>query len=151
MTVYLGADHRGFRLKNRLVAYLEGRKGLEVIDLGAEELVLDDDYPDISQKVGMAVREDPGSLGILLCGSGVGATIAANKIRGVRASLVPDAWTAQAGRNDDDMNVICLAADRMTFEQTKRIVRTFLQSSFSEAKRFRRRRAKVQKLDQQRP
>lgn len=151
MTVYLGTDHRGFRLKNRLREYLDGRKGIELVDLGSEELVPEDDYPDIARAVGIAVRDDPGSFGILLCGSGVGVTVAANKVRGVRASLAPDAWTAQSARNDDDINVLCLAADRLTFEDTKRTIRAFLQSSFSEAKRHRRRRAMVVKMDKERP
>ena len=151
MKIYIGADHRGVRLKARLVKYLSERKGLDVVDLGPEKIVSDDDYPDISAELGITVRDDKGSLGILLCGSGAGACIAANKVRGIRATLAPDAWTAQAARNDDDANVVCIAASHETFAEAKRIARAFIQSSFSLAKRHRRRVAKVKKLDKERP
>ena len=151
MKVFLASDHGGFRLKNRLFEYLNGRGGVELVDLGPEKLVSDDDYPDIAKKLGMAVRDEDGSVGIILCRSGVGVCVAANKIQGVRAGLAPDPWTAQSARNDDDVNVLCLAADRLTLDKAKRIVRVFLQSSFSYAKRHRRRVAKVNKLDKQRP
>lgn len=150
MHVFLGADHRGFALKNRLAVYLVKRRGLVLDDLGSATLEPQDDYPKISAAVAERVRNEEGSFGIVLCGSGAGACMAANKISGVRAVLAADAWTAQAARNDDDANVLCLAAERLTFRQATRIVRSFLQSSFSQTVRYRRRIAELAELDRKR-
>lgn len=147
MKVFLGSDHRGFALKNRLAKYLAGRKGIELHDLGPTERDPNDDYPVISKTVSTRVKKEEGAFGILLCGSGAGACMAANKISAIRAVLAADPWTAQAARNDDDANVLCLAAERLTFRQASKIVRTFLQSSFSQTARYRRRIAELAELD----
>ena len=108
--VALGADHGGLELKNELAAWL-GRE-YEVMDLGAHTLDPDDDYPDLAEPVARAVSSGRAQRGILVCGSGVGACIAANKVPGVRACLCHDIYSAHQGVEHDDMNVLCLGARR---------------------------------------
>ena len=139
--VYLGADHRGFKHKEKLKAFLD-EQGYQVTDIGtnSEKSV---DYPVIAQKVAKKVSEDPNNRGILLCGSGVGVCIAANKFKGIRAG---SAWTeevARSARADDNVNVLCLAADDITVDDTKQIARAFLNTSFRGEDRYKRRIAQI--------
>lgn len=124
MKIYLGTDHRGFKLKEQLKMWL-GEIGHEVIDMGAVVFDPNDDYPLIAEKLGKAVADTLGSRGILLCGSGVGASVAVNKIDGIRAAIGISEAEVKAGRHDDDMNVLVLAADEISFETAKKLAAIF--------------------------
>jgi ribose 5-phosphate isomerase B len=115
------------------------RTGHAVVDCGARSLVPDDDYPGYAWAVGEAVRDGRAERGIVICGSGVGAAIAANKLRGLRAGLCHDTYSARQGVEDDDMNVICLGGRVVGEELAWELVRTFLAARFSGADRHRRR------------
>ena len=143
--VYVGADHRGFILKGEMIDYLK-KQGYQVKDLGtnSEEPV---DYPEIAKKVGAEVAGDPNTRGVLLCGSGAGVCIAANKINGIRAAQAWDPEVARLARNDDNINVLCLGADRISSDDAKPIVQKFLSTSFGGAERFNRRLKQIQELE----
>ena len=143
--VYVGADHRGFVLKGELIDFLK-KQGYQVKDLGthSEEPV---DYPETAKIVGEKVGEDPNNRGILLCGSGAGVCIAANKIRGIRAAQAWDPEVARAARNDDNINVLCLGADRISTDEAKPIIQKFLSTSFGGAERFNRRLKQITELE----
>ncbi len=142
MKIYIGSDHAGFEAKEKVKAFLE-TAGFSVEDLGDLDYNKTDDYPDYAFKVGEAVVADQGSLGILLCGSGTGICIAANKVKGVRAAYVESQQHAIAARNDDDSNIIVL--DNLTFDPAKDFptLETFLNTPFSNAERHLRRIAKI--------
>ena len=146
MRIGIAADHGGFTMKERLAAVLKG-DGHEVTDFGAFDLDPADDYPDFVIPLARAVATGKVERGIALCSSGVGAAIAANKIRGVRASLVHDDFSAHQGVEDDDMNVICLGSLVIGFAQACELVRSFLAARFSGAERHQRRLAKVAALE----
>jgi RpiB/LacA/LacB family sugar-phosphate isomerase len=148
MRIGIAADHGGFTMKENLVVALTG-DGNEVTDFGAYLLDPADDYPDFVIPLARAVAKGNVERGIALCSSGVGAAIAANKIRGVRASLVHDDFSAHQGVEDDDMNVICLGSLVIGFAQARELVRSFLAARFSGAERHRRRLAKVAALEQE--
>ncbi len=130
--VYLGADHRGFELKTKLFQRLLD-EGYKVTDLGNDHLDLEDDYVDFAKKVAEAVLNNPGSLGIVLCGSGAGVDITANKFDDIRSALVFDLARAKQAREDDDANVISLPADILDIESAWEIVKIFLETPFSES------------------
>lgn len=144
--VGIASDHAGFGLKEEL-----GRKlreaGYEVVDFGDREPVADDDYPDYVVPMARAVAAGRVDRGVCVCGSGVGASVAANKIPGVRAGLVHEVFSAHQGVEDDDMNVICLGGRVIGSSLAWDLVRTFLAARFSGAERHRRRLAKVAKLE----
>jgi ribose 5-phosphate isomerase B len=142
--IYIAADHRGFSLKEKLGAYLKER-GYEVEDLGALEHNKEDDYPDFAKLVSEKVALNPGSRGILICGSGIGIAIAANKHKGIRAGTVMKPEQARAAVNDEDLNVLALSADYSTEEEAKEIVKAFLGTKFSGAERHKRRLQKIEK------
>ena len=121
MKIYIGADHRGFELKKELKKFLI-EKGYEVEDAGAFKYDKDDDYPDFAEAVAEKVSKDDSARGILLCGSGTGMDAAANKVRGVRATLAFSKEITRAARNDDDVNVISLPADFLKSEEAEEIV-----------------------------
>lgn len=146
MNVYIGADHRGFEMKEALKGYLEG-EGYSVIDMGAMEKNADDDYPDAAKAVAQRVAGEPESRGILLCGSGAGVDVAANKIKGVRATLIHQAPLARAARADDDINILALGADHIGLEQAKEVVTAFLETPFSGEERHRRRLDKIADME----
>jgi len=141
MRVALGADHGGFELKNELAAWL-GREH-EILDLGAHTFDPDDDYPDFAELVAHAVSSGQAQRGILICGSGVGACIAANKVPGVRACLCHDIYSAHQGVEHDDMNVLCLGARVVGPELARDLVQAFLKAAFSGEERHQRRLGKV--------
>ncbi len=148
MKVYLGADHGGFKLKEEIKNWL-GEWNFEFEDLGAKELVPEDDYPDFAKLVAMKVEKEPGSFGILACRSGEGEAIVANKFKGVRAAVVWEPKVAAASRNDDDANVLCLPADYLALDEAKEIVHVFLTTPFAaEEERFERRRDKVDEIEE---
>ncbi len=145
MTIYIGADHRGYAMKEGLVAWLRGQ-GHDVHDMGALEIASADDYPDYAHAVAQEVSGDTESRGILLCGSGAGVAIAANKTHGIRAALIHDASIAKAARNDDDVNVLALGADYISLEDAQRVVSIFLETPFSGEERHMRRIGKIEQL-----
>jgi len=145
MKVYLGADHNGFEYKNQLASALK-QAGHEVIDEGDANLKADDDYPVFAAKVAHAVLadSDPDARGILVCGSGQGMCIAANRFKGIRAALCWDQTEARAARNDDDCNILCLSSRYTSLDEAGSIMTTFLATPFAAAARFSRR---IQELD----
>ena len=144
-TVALGADHGGFPLKPVIKEFLASQ-GCTVIDCGtnSSDPV---DYPDYASAVGESVRVGKAERGIIICGSGVGASVAANKIPGVRAGLCHDTFSAHQGVEDDDMNVLCLGARVIGPNLALEIVKTWLEASFSGAERHERRLAKVKEIE----
>lgn len=144
MRIYIGSDHRGFRLKATLLGFLQ-KKSYRVFDVGNSNYDTQDDYPDFGKKVALAVKKNPSSRGIAICGSGAGMCIAANRIRGIRAVLALDTKIAMASRRDDDTNVLCLSSDFTTPAKAKRIALAWLHAEFSSSKKHIRR---VKKLDQ---
>lgn len=146
MNIFIGCDHGGFHLKNVLVAELTAQKH-QVFDQGAKTLVPDDDYPDIVVLVGQGIQAGRADRGILICGSGVGANIAANKMRGIRAAICHDTYSARQGVEDDDMNVLCMGGRVVGEALALELVVGFLAATFSGATRHCRRLAKVEELD----
>jgi len=142
MKVAIGADHGGFELKQEIGALLKS-DGHEVLDLGALAYDSLDDYPDFALAVARAVAAGEVERGIVVCGSGVGATVAANKVRGVRAGLCHDTYSAHQGVEHDDMNVLCLGARVIGIEVAREIVRSYVGAAFSGEERHQRRLNKV--------
>lgn len=141
MKIYIGSDHGGFGLKEKLKKFL-GELGQEVEDLGAHELIDGDDYPDFVIPVGEKVVEN-GTLGIVIGRSGNGEAIAANKVFGARAALCKSVEDAKLAREKNDANVLSLGADFVDLETAKNIVKTFLETPFSNAERHTRRIKKI--------
>jgi len=144
--VGIAADHGGFELKQYLVGMLR-EANYEVIDFGNDQAQSDDDYPDFVVPLARAVACDGVDRGVAICGSGVGACIAANKVAGVRACLIRENFSAQQGVEDDDMNLICLGGRVLDKTVAWELVGIFLQARFSHAERHRRRVAKVVGLE----
>ncbi len=146
MKVYIGADHNGFRLRNSLIEYLR-RAGYDVIDDGDARLNPDDDFPVFAQRVvnDMLVSDDAESKGILICGSGQGMCMAANRFKGIRALLGYDRESVRSARNDDDANILCLPANILEKDNANMLVETFLNTPFAGAPRFVRR---IKELDE---
>lgn len=146
MVIYIGADHRGFKLKEYLKQFLDG-EGYEVVDLGNTVYDEKDDYPDFAAVVAKKVSLDENSRGILICGSGVGVDIVANKFSNVRSALAFSPDQAYDSRNDDDTNVLSLAADFLSSAAAAKIVQTWLQTPFADEERFRRRLNKISQIE----
>ena len=142
MRIAVGTDHAGFPLKERLVEAMR-EAGHEIVDCGAERLIPGDDYPDYAERVAAAVTDGRAERGVLICGSGVGASVAANKFVGIRAALCHDTFSAHQGVEDDSMNVLCLGARVVGPALAEELVRAFLKARFSGAERHARRLAKV--------
>jgi len=135
--IYIAADHRGFRLKEEIKKWLETEL-YEFRDLGAYEYDKEDDYPLYTIKIGETVIKE-NARGILICGSGAGASIAANKVRGIRAGLCTSVRQAASARSDDNINLLCLSADWVSVEDNQKITDTFLKTPFSSEERHIRR------------
>lgn len=146
MKIGICADHGGYGLKETIYPYLI-KMGYEVVDFGAFKLDDKDDYPDFVIPLARAVAGNELQRGIAICGSGVGAAIAANKIAGVRASLIQDHFSAHQGVEDDDMNLICLGGRVIGFASAQELVLTFLRATFSGAERHLRRLQKIKQLE----
>jgi ribose 5-phosphate isomerase B len=146
MNVAFAADHAGFPLRERVFAELRAG-GHEIIDCGTPEAVAGDDYPDVALAVALAITDGRAERGVLVCGSGVGACIAANKVAGVRACMCHDSFSARQGVEDDDMNVLCLGARVVGEELAAELLRDFLAARFSNAERHRRRLEKVKAME----
>lgn len=145
LKVVIGSDHAGVDLKKLITADLTAR-GFELVDVGTYtyESV---DYPDYARKVGQAVREGVAEKAILICGSGIGASVAANKIDGIRAGLAHDYYSAHQGVEHDDMNVLVLGARVIGNETAKELAHAFLAAKFSGEERHVRRLAKIHQLE----
>jgi ribose 5-phosphate isomerase B len=146
MRVGIASDHGGFVLKQEVGAFLRG-KGHEVVDFGADQFDPADDYPDFTVPLARAVSAGTVERGVAICGSGVGASVAANKIAGVRAGLIHDGFSAHQGVEDDDMNVFCLGARVIGASLALELIDIFLNAKFSAAPRHQRRLAKVHALE----
>jgi len=142
MKVAIGGDHAGFELKNE-IAKLVGESGFEVLDLGAHEYNAKDDYPDFALAVAEAVVAGKADRGIVVCGSGVGASVAANKVVGARAALCHDTYSAHQGVEHDDLNVLCLGSRIIGIALASEIVKSYLSAEFSREERHQRRLDKV--------
>lgn len=146
MKIFIGADHRGFIMKKKLLAWLE-KQGHEVVDCGNKEFDPTDDFPDFAFAVAKKVTATRGSRGIVLCGSGVGVNIAANKVAGVRASTAINSDEVRLGRQHDDMNVLAISADFTSQPGVKRMVEVFLETEFLAESRFLRRLKKIKEYE----
>jgi len=142
--IYLGADHAGFYLKEELKKYLE-RLGYESDDLGNKKLDLEDDYPDFALKLAEKVVETDGK-GILICATGFGMAMAANKVKGIRAAVCWDDFTALQSREHNNANVLCLGSKIIDLETAKKIVRIWLETDFSDDERHVRRLEKIKEI-----
>jgi ribose 5-phosphate isomerase B len=142
----VAADHGGFELKEMLTSALR-KSGHKVVDFGADKLVSDDDYPDLVVPLARAVSRGEIGKGIAICGSGVGASIVANKIPGVRSALITDSFSAHQGVEDDDMNIMCLGGRVTGYELSWDLVRIFLNARFKGEERFTRRLKKISDLE----
>ena len=149
MCIGIAADHGGFELKAQLIDDLK-TAGYEVMDFGAHKLETGDDYPDFVIPLAQAVAKGEITRGLAICGSGVGACVAANKVPGVRAALITDSFSAHQGVEDDDMNVMCLGGGVTGYALSWDLVRTFLSAHFKGDERFRRRLEKVAALEKER-
>ena len=145
MRVVIGSDHAGLELKERLKAFLR-ELGHEIVDVGTHNTD-SVDYPDYAEAVGMALREDRADRGILVCGSGVGASVAANKLPGIRAGLCHDTYSAHQGVEHDDMNVLVLGARVIGPALAQELVRVYLEAELTAEERHRRRLAKINELE----
>ncbi len=148
MKIAIAADHGGFSLKADIVELLR-QAGHEPIDLGAHEYIAGDDYPDYAYRVGQAVQSQQAERGIVICGSGVGACVAANKMKGIRAGLCHATYSAHQGVEHDDMNVLCLGARVVGVELAREIVQAFVGARFNGGERYRRRLEKVLKIEKE--
>lgn len=146
MRVYIGADHRGFKLKEILKAWLK-KDGHDVKDEGAYKLDPKDDYTLYAEKVGSLVADNEDARGILICGSGVGVDVVANKIDGVRASMGKSPAQVKAGRNDDNMNVLVIASDYTKKKEAGKMVKIFLETKFGKKARYKRRLSEIEKIE----
>jgi len=146
MKIAIGADHGGFELKTFLVDLLKNQN-YEVIDAGNIELDPKDDYPDFAIKAAEMISSGEADKGIIICGSGVGACITANKFKGVRACLCHDTYSAHQGVEHDAMNVLCLGARIIGTELAREIVNSFLKAEFIKEERFLRRLEKINRID----
>jgi RpiB/LacA/LacB family sugar-phosphate isomerase len=147
MRIVVGADHRGYELKDEIAAALR-RAGHGVLDVGTNSAD-SVDYPDYARAIGEALTDGRAERGVLVCGSGVGASIAANKIRGVRAAVCHDAYSARQGVEHDDMNVLCLGSRVIESELAQELVKAFIDARLLEEERYRRRLAKVAEMERQ--
>jgi len=147
MKIGMAADHGGFELKTRLKELLIAA-GYEVVDFGAGRLVPDDDYPDFVIPLSRAVARGEVVRGLAICGSGVGACMAANKVPGGRAAMITDGFSAHQGVEDDDMNIMCLGGRVTGIALAWELAQTFLKAEFKGSERFRRRLDKIRILEE---
>ena len=142
MQIAIGADHAGLQLKKELSQWLKTQQ-YELMDMGAKRHHQNDDYPDYALKVAKAVASGKAKKGIMVCGSGVGACVTSNKVRGIRASMCHDTYSARQGVEHDDMNVLCLGARIIGGELAREVVTAFLGAQFSGEERHQRRLNKL--------
>lgn len=148
MTIYIGADHRGFELKEQLKKWLT-EQGHQIEDCGNTVYDPDDDFPDFALAVATEVGQDDQARGIVICGSGVGVSVAANKVKGVRASTAINQDEVHHARAHTDLNVLAISADYTDQSTTQQLVQTFLNTPFDRYPRFQRRLKKIRDYEQQ--
>lgn len=146
--LYLGSDHRGFNLKEKLKKYLEVKQ-IPYTDLGNSQLNPQDDFVDFASLVAKNVQQDQKNLGIALCGSGVGVCVAANKFRNVRCGLGFSSEQIKSAKTHDRINVLALPADFVSIEQAQEIIDAFLKTDFSEEEKYQRRLGKIAQIEDQ--
>lgn len=148
MIIYIGADHRGFKLKEYLKQFLKN-SGYEVVDIGNDKYDTNDDYPDFAVLVAKRVAQDAANFrGILICGSGAGVDITANKFKSIRSGLAINAEQAKKIRSDDDTNILSLAADFTSEEEAKKILDIWLKTPFSGEEKHQRRIEKIKEIEE---
>lgn len=145
MKIFLGSDHNGFHLKEKIFAYL-AKHGYDVEDVGDMTLDPDDDFPQFAQAAAIKVLGEDDARAILLCGGGQGMAMAANRFRGIRASVIWDAYEAKMTRNDNDSNVLCLPSRIFDDGDWQGILETWLNTPFAAAPRYKRRNAQIDEL-----
>ena len=146
MRIAVAADHAGYPLNERVIEELR-QAGHDLIDFGTHDGSIPDDYPDYAKLVGEAVQTKAAEIGVLICGSGVGAAVAANKMRGIRAALCGDTYSAHQSREHDDCNVLCIGSRVVGVELALDIVRSFVAAKFTGEERHRRRLAKIKAME----
>src|SRR5438045_2860219 len=146
MRVAAAFDHRGVKLREAVLGEIAAL-GHEVVDLGTDEGTVRIDYPDKAREIGVAIRSGRAVRGVLICGSGVGASVAACKLAGIRAAICHDAYSAHQGVEHDDMNVLCLGSEIVGAELAAELVRTFLNAHFGGDERYVRRLEKVREME----
>lgn len=147
--LYLGADHRGYYLKEAIKEFLKSRK-VEFEDLGNAQYDKDDDYPDYAELLAKEVlKNEKENKGILICGTGIGMSIVANKFKGIRAGLCLSGYLAKRAKEEDDINVLCLAADITDEKTSQTIIKEWLKTSFLSEKRHQRRLEKIKKVEEE--
>jgi ribose 5-phosphate isomerase B len=148
MKVAAAFDHRGVKLRGRILEELDGL-GHETVDLGTDTDAVRIDYPDKARELGEAIRAGEAERGVLVCGSGVGASVAACKLPGIRAAICHDVYSAHQGVEHDDMNVLCLGSEVVGVELAVDLVRTFLHARFDGGERYLRRLQKIQAMERE--
>ena len=146
MKLAIGADHAGLDMKSQIIPWLQ-QAGHEVVDVGAHTLDPADDFPDFAAAVGQTLCVGEAERGVMICGSGVGATIASNKVSGVRAALCHDTYTARQGVEHNDMNVLCMGGRVIGIETAREVISAFIGASFIPEERFLRRIDKVDRIE----
>jgi ribose 5-phosphate isomerase B len=146
MKVYIGADHRGFSLKEKIKTLLQG-KNISFEDLGNTVLDPDDDYPEFAQRVAQKVSQEQDSLGIVACGSGVGVDVVANKINGIRSALINNAEQINEARQDDNFNVMALAADFFDEKDLEPTLSVFLNTAYDSSEKHQRRLDEIENIE----
>jgi len=146
MKVIIGADHAGLEIKERIKKYLD-KKGIRYEDLGADSLNKDDDYPDYAVKVARRVAKEKDSKGILVCGTGEGMVIAANKVKGIRAAAPYDSYTAELSRRHNDANILALRGRSFSFRKIRKIINIWLETEFSGEEKHKRRIEKIDRIN----
>ncbi len=146
MKIAVACDHAGFDLKKYVTPFIK-KMGYRVLDLGAHKKVAADDYPDFAEAIARAIQSGRAERGILICGSGVGASVAANKFLGIRAALAHDSYSAHQGVEHDDANVLCLGSRVVGSKLALELIGVFLKARFSGEPRHRRRVAKIKEIE----
>jgi ribose 5-phosphate isomerase B len=146
MKVAVAFDHRGVKLRERVLEEL-GALGHEILDLGTDSAAERIDYPDKARELGEAIQDGEAERGVLICGSGVGASVAACKLAGIRAAICHDAYSAHQGVEHDDMNVLCLGSEVVGAELAAELVRAFLEARFDGGERYVQRLQKVEAME----
>ncbi len=146
MKIAIASDHAGYPLKEPIMELLQSI-GHEVLDLGAHQVDPDDDYPDYARYVGQAIQHEQAERGILICGSGIGACVAANKLKGVRAGVCHDTYTAHQSVEHDDVNILCVGARIVGICLAEEVVRSFVGAAFSGEPRHARRLEKINAIE----
>jgi ribose 5-phosphate isomerase B len=149
MRIAVAFDHRGVKLRDALLQVLEA-EGHEISDLGTDNSEVRIDYPDKAQEIGDAIRSGGSERGILVCGSGVGASVAASKLAGIRAAICHDVYSAHQGVEHDDMNVLCLGSEVIGAELAADLVRAFLRAEFDGGERYVKRLEKIEAMERER-